>query len=147
MRQAQQRSRCDDCNGSGDLSTPLIERLGAAYLDGSDREALEAQRASFDFIVSTLNVPFDIDPYITMLRPEGQFCFVAAPTQPLTLRAGQLYDYARRRIYGSYVGSRADTTRMLDFAAQHALQPDVEVMPLTELNTASTMPLILESVG
>ena len=126
----------------------LIGRLGAEYID------VEQPRASFDFILSTLNVPFDIDQYLALLKPEGQFCFVAAPTQPLSLRAGLLYDYGRRRMYGSYVGSRADAVRMLDFAAQHNIQPEVEVMPLPQLNNAierirkrdASTPLVLESL-
>ncbi|HYC31006.1 MAG TPA: NAD(P)-dependent alcohol dehydrogenase [Gemmatimonadales bacterium] len=114
----------------------LIGRLGAEYIDGSDPEALAALRATFDFILSTLNVPFDLDPYLTMLRPQGQLCFVASPLEPLSLRAGRLYDYGRRRIYGSYVGSRSDAAGMLEFAATHDVLPEVDVMPLTQVKEA-----------
>jgi D-arabinose 1-dehydrogenase-like Zn-dependent alcohol dehydrogenase len=114
----------------------LIRRLGADYIDGSDASALGAHRGAFDFILSTLNVPFDLDPYLRMLRPEGRFCFVATPLEPLSLRAGLLYDYGRRGISGSYVGSRSDAVRMLAFAAQHDVLPDVEVMPFSDPNDA-----------
>ena len=71
-----------------------------------------------------------------MLRPEGRFCFVATPLEPLSLRAGILYDYGRRGIYGSYVGSRSDAVRMLAFAAKHDVLPEVEVMPFSDPNDA-----------
>jgi D-arabinose 1-dehydrogenase-like Zn-dependent alcohol dehydrogenase len=59
-----------------------------------------------------------------------------APLQPLSLSAGLLYDYGRRRIYGNYVGSRSDTTRMLELAATNHIQASVEVMPLSRANEA-----------
>jgi D-arabinose 1-dehydrogenase-like Zn-dependent alcohol dehydrogenase len=132
----------------------VIRRLGADYIDGSDATALGAHRSAFDFILSTLNVPFDLDLYLRMLRPDGRFCFVAAPLEPLPLRAGALYDYARRCIYGSYVGSRSDAVRMLAFAAEHDVLPSVEVTPFSQLNEAigrvrrreMTTALVLESL-
>jgi D-arabinose 1-dehydrogenase-like Zn-dependent alcohol dehydrogenase len=114
----------------------LIRCLGADYIDGSDASALGAHRGTFDFILSTLNVSFDLDPYLRMLRPEGRFCFVATPLEPLSLRAGILYDYGRRGIYGSSVGSRSDTVRMLAFAAKHDVLPEVEVLPFSDPNDA-----------
>lgn len=113
-----------------------IRALGADYLDGADAQALAAQRGTFDFVLSTLNVAFDLDAYVTLLQPDGQLCLVAAPTVPLSLRAGLLYDYGRRRIFGSYVGSRADVASMLEHAAKHDIQPYLEVMPFHQLNEA-----------
>lgn len=113
-----------------------IRRLGADYIDSSNAGSLKACRAKFDFILSTLNVPFDLGSYLRMLRPEGQLCFVAAPLQPLSFRAGLLYDYGRRCIRGSYIGSRTDCVQMLEFAATHDILPDIDVMPLPQLNEA-----------
>ncbi len=114
----------------------LIRRLGADYIDGSNADTLAAHHAAFDFILSTLNVPFDLNAYLPVLGPDGQFCFVASPLQPLSLRAGLLYDYGRRRMYGSYVGSRTDAKSMLDYAAAHDILPAVEVMPFGQLQEA-----------
>jgi D-arabinose 1-dehydrogenase-like Zn-dependent alcohol dehydrogenase len=133
----------------------MIRRLGAEYIDGSDATALGAHRGAFDFILSTLNVSFGLDEHLRMLRPEGRFCFVASPLEPLSLRAGALYDSARRCICGSYVGSRADAVRMLTFAAEHHVQPSVEIMPFSLANEAigrvrrreTDTALILESLA
>lgn len=114
----------------------MIRRLGAEYIDGADAAALSSHRGAFDLILSTLNVSFDLQSYLGMLTPEGRFCFVATPPEPLSLRAGVLYDFARRGIYGSYVGSRADAVRMLEFAAERNLRPAVEVMPFSQPNEA-----------
>jgi D-arabinose 1-dehydrogenase-like Zn-dependent alcohol dehydrogenase len=73
----------------------MIERLGAQYVNSSDATCLAAYRGTFDLILSTLNVPFDLDAHLRMLTSEGQLGFVATPLEPLSLRAGLLYDYAR----------------------------------------------------
>ena len=133
---------------------PTIEQLGAEYIDGADSASLAAYRNTFDLILSTLNVPFDVNVYLRMLRPDGQLCLVATPLQPLSLSAGVLYDYARRRVYGNYIGSRADMVAMLDFAVAHGVAVDVTVMPFSSLNEAIarvrsgdvTTALVLETV-
>jgi D-arabinose 1-dehydrogenase-like Zn-dependent alcohol dehydrogenase len=116
-----------------------IERLGVEYVDSADATrlaAFAAQRGTFDFILSTVNAPFDLDAHLRMLRPEGQLGLVATPLQPLSLTGGLLYDYARRRIFGNYVGSRADTIRMLEFAERHAITPEVTILPFSNVNDA-----------
>jgi alcohol/geraniol dehydrogenase (NADP+) len=112
---------------------PTIEQLGAEYVDSADPASLAAYRNTFDLMLSTLNVSFDLNAHLGMLRPDGQLCLVAAPLQPVSLSAGVLYDYARRRIYGNYVGSRADMAAMLDFAAAHDVALDVTIMPFSSV--------------
>ncbi len=114
---------------------PLIERLGGTFADGSDLARLPEYHGVFAFILSTLNVPFDLDAWVRMLRPDGQLCLVAAPLDPLALSGG-LLNNSRRSIYGNYIGSRAETVEMLAFAAKHAIEGVVEVMPLARANEA-----------
>jgi len=113
----------------------LIERLGGAYVDTGD-PAYEARfRGAFDFILSTLNVPFDLDSCLGLLKPDGQLCLVAAPLTKLALSGG-LLNNSLRTIRGNYIGSRADTFRMLQFAAEHRIAATVEVMPFSRINEA-----------
>ncbi|MET0556358.1 MAG: NAD(P)-dependent alcohol dehydrogenase [Vicinamibacteria bacterium] len=113
----------------------LIERLGATHVDTADPDHPAGHQGAFDFILSTLNVPFDLDACVKMLTPQGQLCLVAAPLQELSLHGG-LLNNSQRTIYGNYVGSRADTARMLQFAADHGVAAVVEVMPFSEINQA-----------
>ena len=113
----------------------LIERLGGVFADSSDTKHLTEHEGVFDFILSTLNVPFDLDPIVRMLTPQGQLCLVAAPLKQLALSGG-LLNNSRRSIYGNYIGSRADTKRMLAFAAAHSIGAIVDVMPLARVNEA-----------
>ena len=49
----------------------LIERLGGAFVDSSHPTQLTEYQGTFDFILSTLNVPFDLDSFVRMLTPRG----------------------------------------------------------------------------
>ena len=130
----------------------LIERLGGAFVDSSDPTQLSKYEGTFDFILSTLNVPFDLDSNVGMLTPQGQLCLVASPLEPLSLSGGPLNN-TRRSIYGNYIGSRSETVQMLEFVATHGIEAVVDVMPLARANDAIErirgrdveMSLVLES--
>ncbi|HTE56797.1 MAG TPA: NAD(P)-dependent alcohol dehydrogenase [Kofleriaceae bacterium] len=113
----------------------LVERLGAVYVDSVDPEYSTRHRGSFDFILSTLNVPFDLDSCLQMLKPNGQLCLVASPVRQLSLGGGLLSN-SLRTIYGNYTGSRADTSSMLQFSAEHGIAAIVDVMPFSRINEA-----------
>jgi D-arabinose 1-dehydrogenase-like Zn-dependent alcohol dehydrogenase len=113
----------------------LIERLGGVFADSSDSRHLTEYQGAFDFILSTLNVPFDLDSFVRTLTPQGQLCLVASPLEQLSLNGGQLNN-SRRSIYGNYIGSRSETVQMLEFAATHGIEAVVDVMPLARVNEA-----------
>jgi D-arabinose 1-dehydrogenase-like Zn-dependent alcohol dehydrogenase len=68
----------------------LIERLGGTFADSGDLSGMQSHKEAFDFIVSTLNVPFDLDSHVRMLKPQGQLCLVASPLNALSLTGGLL---------------------------------------------------------
>jgi D-arabinose 1-dehydrogenase-like Zn-dependent alcohol dehydrogenase len=113
----------------------LIEQLGGAFAESSDGKSMPDHQGAFDFILSTLNVAFDLDSFVRMLTPQGQLCLVASPLRPLSLSGG-LLNNSRRSIYGNYIGSRADTIQMLEFSAKHGIEAIVDVMPLARANEA-----------
>ena len=113
----------------------LIERLGGAVADSSDTDYMASHHGAFDFILSTLNVPFDLDSYVRMLNPQGQLCLVASPLKALSLSGG-LLNNSRRSVYGNYIGSRADTSDMLGFSAEHGIEAIVDVIPFARVNEA-----------
>jgi D-arabinose 1-dehydrogenase-like Zn-dependent alcohol dehydrogenase len=117
----------------------LIERLGATYIDSSHAASVTNARGTFDLILSTLNTRFDLNAYLSMLRPQGKLCFVAQPLEDLSINVGRLYDSAQRTIYGNYVGSRRDMIAMLAFAAEHDVESLVEIVPFSKINQAIDM--------
>jgi len=113
----------------------LIERLGGAYVDVADPEQRALHWQAFDFILSTVNVAYDLDSCVRMLKPKGQLCLVAGPVEQLKLSGGLLSN-SMRAIYGNYIGSRADTASMLRFAAEHGVAAIVEVVPFARIDEA-----------
>src|SRR5688572_1943570 len=84
----------------------MIRSLGAKYVDSSNLIENQDHIGEFDFILSTLNVDFDLNSYLRMLSPMGKLCVVAQPLNQLSFNIGLLYDHAQRTIYGNYTGSR-----------------------------------------
>jgi D-arabinose 1-dehydrogenase-like Zn-dependent alcohol dehydrogenase len=114
----------------------MIKSLGAKFVNSADLNNNQRYIRKVDFILSTLNVDFDVNAYLRMLTPEGKFCMVAQPINKLSLNAGLLYDYAQRTIYGNYTGSRKDMANMLAFSAKHNIESIVDVMPFSRMNEA-----------
>src|SRR5688572_30811488 len=117
----------------------IIEDLGAEYAASSELGGSAVYHRKLDFILSTLNVDFDLNTHLKMLKPQGKFCFVAQPLNKLPLSAGLLYDYAQRTIYGNYTGSRKDMVEMLDFSVKHNIAVLAEVLPFSKINEVIKM--------
>lgn len=117
----------------------MIDQLGAEYVDSSILHNLGDHDRKFDLILSTLNVDFDPDIYLKMLKPQGKLCLLSQPPNRLSLSAGLLYDYAQRTIYGNYTGSRKDMMDMLVFSENHHIESIVDVMPFSKINEGIEM--------
>ncbi|MGO4293011.1 NAD(P)-dependent alcohol dehydrogenase [Chitinophaga sp. RAB17] len=131
----------------------MINQLGAEFVLSSDVNNLTTINKKFDFILSTLNVPYDLNPFLKILKPQGKFCVVATPLEKQAINLGLLYDYAQRTIYGNYVGSCQNMIDMLDFSVKHHIESAVDVMPFTAVNeaiekvrTGKVIRLILENL-
>jgi len=117
----------------------IINQLGAEYVDSLNPDSLAGYNRKFDFILSTLNVGFDLDACLKMLKPQGKLCLVASPLIKLPISLGLLYDYAQRTIYGNYVGSRQDMMDMIAFSAKHNIESIVDIMPFFKMDEAIEM--------
>ena len=111
-------------------------RLGADEVVVS-RNADEMQKhaGSFDFILDTVAAKHDINPYLNLLRLDGNITLVGAPEKPLEVAAFSLI-MGRRSLSGSMIGGIAETQEMLDFCGEHNITADVEVIPIQKANEA-----------
>lgn len=109
--------------------------LGAHHFANSrDDSQLESLAGSFDFILSTVNVPLAWDAYVNMLRPGGKF--VTVGVAPLIKTAVFPLIAGERSIGGSPLGSPHTTKRMLEFCARHQIAPMTEEFPMSAANEA-----------
>lgn len=110
------------------------KRLGAdAVLVSRDEAAMKAAAASFDFLLNTIPVTHDINPYVQLLKLDGTMVLVGVLTPIEPLVGGSLM-LPRRTIAGSAIGGMAETQEMMDFCAEHNIVSDVEMVDMASIN-------------
>jgi uncharacterized zinc-type alcohol dehydrogenase-like protein len=137
---ALQFARAWGCEVTAFSSSPDKEqeakRFGAHhFVCTSDPGAVRAARRTIDFMLSTVNASMDVVPMLQMMRPNGTYCVVGAPEEPLRIPSAMLLD-RQLRICGSLIAPRHRMREMLAFAARHSIKPLVEVRPMSEVASA-----------
>ena len=114
-------------------------RLGAHEVVISKNPDDMAKRAnSLDFILSTLAVSHDLNPYLNCLRLDGTMCLVGAPEHPHPPVEVMPLLFKRRRLVGSLIGGIKETQEMLDFCGEHNIVSDIEMIDIQQINEAYT---------
>ncbi len=112
------------------------KRLGADEILVSRDPAAMAQHAgSFDFLLDTIPVGHDVNPYLGLLKLDGKMGLVGALT-PLEPIVGGNLIFGRKSLFGSGIGGMAETQEMLDFCGKHNIVSDVEVIDMRKVNEA-----------
>lgn len=121
---------------SSDSKRDEALELGAHHtINSRDEDAVGEAAGRFDAILSTVNVKLDWNLYLSTLRAQGRLHFVGALTDPLDIDVFQLV-LGQRQVSGSPVGSPETITQMLQFAARHEIEPQVEIYPMSKVNDA-----------
>ncbi|CAF4453568.1 unnamed protein product, partial [Adineta steineri] len=101
-------------------------KLGAkAFLVSKDDEQMKTAANSLDLIIDTVSAAHDVAPLLNLLKFEGVYCAVGAPTKPLEIGAFTLL-MKRPTITGSLIGGMKETQEMLDFCGKHNITCDIE---------------------
>ena len=111
------------------------QKLGAHHvLISSDTDQMKAAARSFDFILDTIPVAHEVQPYLLLLKPDGAHVIVGA-IDMLQLHTGLLLG-GRKTLSGSAIGGIAETQEMLDFCAEKNILPECEMIRMDDINTA-----------
>jgi len=111
-------------------------RLGAHdVIISTDAEAMAAAATRFDFILNTIPVSHEIDPYLQLLGRSGRMVIVGALT-PMPGFVGANLIWWNRAVGGSAIGGIPETQEMLDFCAAKDIYPDVEFIRMNQVNEA-----------
>ncbi|MFN2359983.1 MAG: NAD(P)-dependent alcohol dehydrogenase [Marinobacter sp.] len=102
----------------------------------TDDSQMEAAAESFDFMLDTVPVQHDLNPYLNCLKYDGSHILVGLlePVDP-ALQAGALV-MKRRVLAGSLIGGMPETQEVLDFCAEHGITCDVEMLDIKNINEA-----------
>ena len=111
------------------------EKLGVNGVVEGDKQAYEALENSFDFILSTVPEKHKVDPFVPLLKRDATYVAVGALV-PMPGYNNQELVMHRKRLAGSLIGSIAETQEVLDFCAEHGIAPNVQVIPIQEINEA-----------
>lgn len=113
------------------------KRHGADHaVVSTNPDHMAAAAETFDFLLDTIPVPHDLNPYLACLKTDGVHILVGLlePMDP-PIQAGQLI-FRRRSIIGSLIGGIPETQEVLDFCAEHSISCDVEMLDIQNINAA-----------
>lgn len=141
--------------GLGHMGVKLAKALGAevtlftrsakkaeeAFAQGADHvivstdeEQMKAAADRFDFLLDTVPVQHDLNPYLETLKYDGVHILVGLiePIEP-ALHAANLV-MKRRAVMGSLIGGIPETQELLDFCAEHDITCDIEMLDIRHIN-------------
>ena len=112
------------------------KRLGADdVLISTDPKAMATAKNSFDFLLNTIPVGHDVDPYMALLKRDATMVIVGS-VEPLKHVNGALFILRRRSMAGSLIGGLQETQEMLDFCGKHNITCDIEKIGIQDVNEA-----------
>ncbi len=113
------------------------KRLGAdEVLVSRDPEAMKAHANSFDFLLNTIPVGHDVNPYMALLKLDRTMVLVGVLTELMPPLIGNNLMMGRKSIAGSGIGGMPETQEMIDFCAEHNIVSDIEMIPIQSANQA-----------
>lgn len=113
------------------------KKQGADHVVVSTDDAqMEAVAGTFDFMLDTVPVKHDINPYLAALKYDGTHILVGLlePIEPAI--EGFNLVFKRRVIGGSLIGGIPETQEVLDFCAERGITCDVEMIDIQDINDA-----------
>ena len=108
--------------------------LGAdQFIVAGDEDAMRKVEYYFDLLLCTAHGGIKWESMLEILKKQGKLILVGFPEmtlRPIDLVAHQL------SICGSFLGTQAGMREMLLFSQTHTIQPMIELMSMTQINTA-----------
>lgn len=112
------------------------KKLGAdEVLISKDEAQMKAHANSFDFLLNTIPVGHDMNPYASLLKRDATMVIVGA-VEPLDPLHGGSLIMGRKSIAGSLIGGLKETQEMLDFCGEHNVVSDIEMIDIQNINEA-----------
>ncbi|KAL0911728.1 hypothetical protein M5K25_019887 [Dendrobium thyrsiflorum] len=113
-----------------------IELLRAdRFLVSTNDQQLKEAIGSLDGIIDTVSAYHPIAPLLGLLKQHGKLVVLGASAEPLRVPSIPLL-LGRKIVSGSAAGGMKETEEMIDFAAEHNINAEVEVIPMNYVNTA-----------
>ena len=105
------------------------------FIVTNDGAVFETHKKQFHLIINTVSAPIDLNDYLELIGLDGTLVMVGLAPEPYPIKAFSMLPQ-RRRIAGSMIGPVGELQEMLDFAAEHNIVSDVEVINADYINEA-----------
>lgn len=105
------------------------------FIVTTDGAGFETHKKQFDLIINTVSAPIDLNDYLELIALDGTLVMVGLAPEPYPIKAFSMLAQ-RRRIAGSMIGPVGQLQEMLDFAAEHKIGSDIEIIKAEEINEA-----------
>ena len=118
-----------------DAKVEEAKRNGADHVVvSSDQAQMDAVAETFDFMLDTVPVQHDLNPYLTSLKYDGTHIIVGLlePIEP-AIEAFNLV-FKRRVVAGSLIGGIAETEELLTLCADQGITCDIEMLDINKIN-------------
>lgn len=99
-------------------------------------EDLAPWRATLDYAISTVPYEFDIQPYISMVKPFGSFTVVGMPVNNAQNIDTLSLAMNRVNLNASAIGGIRETQEMVGYCARHHVLPQIEMITAEQINEA-----------
>ncbi len=112
------------------------KKLGAKeVLISSEKELMVKYKNSFDFIIDTIPVSHDVNPYLELLKHDKTMVLVGALVSLPDLN-GKVLIRGRKNLAGSLIGGVKETQDMLNFCAKNQIVCEIEKIDINQVNDA-----------
>jgi len=101
------------------------------FIDSNDQDSLRRVEFSFDALLCTASGGVKWEALLMALKKRARFVLVGFPDVALNSTDLVAHELS---ITGSFLGNRATMREMLDFAQNHGISPEVELMPMSQVN-------------
>ncbi|GJN01783.1 hypothetical protein PR202_ga19080 [Eleusine coracana subsp. coracana] len=113
-----------------------MEKLGAeAFVVSTDPNQMKSVMGTMHGIINTASASMSMYPYLGLLKPQGKMILLGLPVKPLEISAFALVG-GGKTLAGSSMGSVGDTQEMIDFAAEHGVTADIELVGAEDVDWA-----------
>lgn len=112
-------------------------KLGAhEVVVSKNAQEMAAHANSFDLIINSVAATHDLNPYMGLLKVDGNMTLLGVPAEPHPPLNVMGMLFKRNSLSGSLIGGIAETQEMLDFCAKHNIISDIEMIAMQDIETA-----------
>ncbi|KAF8029785.1 hypothetical protein BT93_E2269 [Corymbia citriodora subsp. variegata] len=114
-----------------------IEELKAdSFIASHDMNQMQAAIGTMDGIIDTVAAAHPLKPLLDLLRTDGKLIMLGAPDLEKPAQVPLFPLFGRKSLVGSMCGGIKETQEMMDFAAEHNITSNVEVIAMDYVNEA-----------